>query len=139
METENKTPEINEKNETTKTKLAIIRIRGTVGVRKDIKDTLEMLKLHNKHFCVVYDSNPSITGMVKKIKDYVTWGDISDDTHKKLIEKRGEKSGDELKPFFRLHPPRGGFERKGIKTSYTLGGVLGYRGKKINDLIAKML
>ena len=44
-----------------------------------------------------------------------------------------------LKQFFRLHPPVGGFERKGIKKPYSIGGALGYRKEKINDLIKKML
>jgi large subunit ribosomal protein L30 len=43
------------------------------------------------------------------------------------------------KPFFRLKPPTGGFERKGIKQPYSVGGALGYRGKEINILIKKML
>ncbi len=44
-----------------------------------------------------------------------------------------------LKPFFRLHPPIGGFERKGIKMPYAKGGVLGDRKDKVSELIAKML
>ena len=44
-----------------------------------------------------------------------------------------------MKPFFRLHPPRKGFERKGIKMPFKLGGVLGPRGDKINNLIKKMI
>lgn len=44
----------------------------------------------------------------------------------------------ELKPFFRLHPPRKGYERKGIKKPYSTGGALGFRGEKIHDLIARM-
>ena len=44
-----------------------------------------------------------------------------------------------FKPYFKLHPPRGGFERKGIKTPFSLGGVLGYRKEKMNDLVRKML
>jgi large subunit ribosomal protein L30 len=43
-----------------------------------------------------------------------------------------------LKPFFRLHPPRKGYGRKGIKYPYTVGGALGYRGETINQLITKM-
>lgn len=43
----------------------------------------------------------------------------------------------ELKPVFRLHPPRGGFHGS-IKKPYP-EGELGYRGEKINDLIAKMI
>ncbi len=44
-----------------------------------------------------------------------------------------------IKPFFRLRPPRGGFERGGIKKHFKEGGALGYRGEKINELIEKML
>lgn len=44
-----------------------------------------------------------------------------------------------LKPFFRLTPPQGGFDRGGIKTQYSLGGALGYRTDKINALIRRML
>ncbi|PKK85965.1 MAG: 50S ribosomal protein L30 [Thermoplasmata archaeon HGW-Thermoplasmata-1] len=43
----------------------------------------------------------------------------------------------EVKPLFRLHPPRRGFE--GIKRSFVNGGALGYRGKEINALIRRML
>ncbi len=43
-----------------------------------------------------------------------------------------------IKPFFRLHPPRGGFKRS-IKRHYGAGGELGYRGKAINELILRML
>ncbi|NPA71156.1 MAG: 50S ribosomal protein L30 [Crenarchaeota archaeon] len=42
-----------------------------------------------------------------------------------------------LKPFFRLHPPRGGL--KSIKKHYSVGGDLGYRGIAINELIRRML
>ena len=38
---------------------------------------------------------------------------------------------------FRLHPPVKGYE--GNKRSWQNGGALGYRGDKINDLIARML
>lgn len=41
-----------------------------------------------------------------------------------------------LKPLFRLHPPRKGYE--GIKRSFKEGGALGYRGEKINQLIRRM-
>lgn len=41
--------------------------------------------------------------------------------------------------FFHLHPPRGGFERKGIKAPFSIGGSLGYRGNAINALIERML
>jgi len=42
-----------------------------------------------------------------------------------------------IKPVFRLHPPRKGFKGK-VKKSYTVGGVTGYMGETINDLIKRM-
>ena|SRR3989344_5543324 len=125
-------------------KVAVIRVRGTIGIRKDIKDTLDMLRLYKKNYCVVLNDTPSIRGMVKKIKDYVTYGNIDEEISKLLVEKRGktkkDKEGkDVLKPFFRLNPPRKGFGRKGIKLPFAVGGALGDREDKINDLIKRMI
>jgi large subunit ribosomal protein L30 len=39
---------------------------------------------------------------------------------------------------FRLHPPSKGFRGK-IKKSYNVGGELGYRGEKINELVSRMV
>ena len=43
----------------------------------------------------------------------------------------------DIKPVFRLSPPRKGYE--GIKRAYSVGGALGYRGKDINELIRRMM
>jgi large subunit ribosomal protein L30 len=43
-----------------------------------------------------------------------------------------------IRHVFRLHPPRKGFERKGVKKSFSVGGVTGHRGEKINDLVMRM-
>ena len=126
------------------TKIAVIRIRGKVNLKKPVKDTLKMLRLYKKNYCTVYDATSNILGMINKIKDYVTWGEIDDETLKLLKEKRGEKTknkkGEEIvKPFFRLSPPRKGFGRKGIKLPFNIGGALGNRKEKINDLIKRMI
>lgn len=44
-----------------------------------------------------------------------------------------------LKCFFRLTPPKGGFDRNGIKKQFSLGGALGYRKDNINNLLKRML
>ena len=44
-----------------------------------------------------------------------------------------------LKPVFRLNPPKKGFERKGIKKPYSVGGALGYRGDKIKAVLERMM
>jgi large subunit ribosomal protein L30 len=133
--------------------IAAIRIRGQVGVRKDIKGTLELLKLNKKHHCIVVKENPSFIGMFKKCKDFITWGEISENVLLELIKKRGRKGNKRLtedealklleeiksgkmqeKPF-RLSPPRKGF--KSTRLHYPKGD-LGER-KNIDDLIKRMM
>ena len=154
-------------------KVALIRIRGEIGLDKQIKRTLKLLHLYKKHVCSIVDNTDDYVGMLKKVKDYITWGELDKDTFKLLLEKRGklmkkqqleekylkEKTGFNveqfasefisgkqdlknvpgLKQFFRLMPPKGGFERGGIKKSFAMGGALGYRKEKINELIKKMI
>jgi large subunit ribosomal protein L30 len=121
-------------------KLALILIRGRVGIRFDIKDTLNSLNLLRKHACVIIDDNKVTRGMVVKCKDYITYGEIESETIEELTKTRGKKTSEgKTKKFFSLAPPKGGFERKGIKVPFKKGGALGYRGKKISDLIKKML
>ena len=151
---------------------AVIRIRSTINANREIRDTLKMLNLHKINSCTIIHPNPSYKGMLQKVKDYVTWGEIDAETLAELIRKRGRISGNRklteeyiknvlkfdslenfvdsllslkvclkdlkgVKPVFRLHPPRKGFEAK--KKPFTLGGSLGYRGEAINDLIKRMI
>ena len=104
-------------------------------IKKEVKDTLNMLKLYKQNYCVVVEASPSIMGMLKKVQSYITWGDVDEETLALLKEKRQEKE----KTFYRLHPPIKGFERKGIKIPFRQGGALGNRREKINDLIKKMI
>jgi len=120
-------------------KIAIIRIRGTDDVKEGIESTMRMLKLHKKNTCSIYPKTDSLMGMLQKCKDYVTYGEIDEETYQLLLEKRSIKKDGEVENYFHLHPPRGGFERKGIKTPFTLKGALGYRKEKINALIKKMI
>jgi large subunit ribosomal protein L30 len=43
-----------------------------------------------------------------------------------------------IQQYFRLHPPTKGFKGK-IKKGYGMGGELGYRGEKINELLERMI
>ncbi|MBU0666245.1 MAG: uL30 family ribosomal protein [Nanoarchaeota archaeon] len=122
--------------------LAVILIRTTIGLTYDMKETLNFLRLRRKYTCVVVEKVPEKLGMLNKVKDFVTYGEISKETLKELIDKRGQEDPNnkgKLKSHFHLHPPRGGFERKGTKKPFTKGGVLGYRKEKINDLLKRML
>jgi len=111
---------------------AIIRITGDVHLSRDMRETFNRLKLRRKYSCIVLNPNAEQKGMIDKIKDFIAFGEINDETLKKLKEKRGNKTNPN---FFRLHPPRGG-----IKTKFHFPkGVLGNHGEKINDLIERML
>ncbi len=110
---------------------AVVRIRSSIGARGEVVDTLNMLGLKKVNSLAVIDETGSYKGMLQKVKEHVTWGEID----KKLL--REVKKRDEKLKNIGLHPPRGGF--KSVKRSYANGGDLGYRGEKINELIGRML
>ena len=151
---------------------AVIRVRGHINIRKDIEDTMTLLRLNRVNHCVVVPQNDVTKGMLQKAKDFITWGEVSDEMLSKMIQSRGRLMGDKLiddayvaentsyqsvdafakgvvadeakysdlkdvKPVFRLHPPRQGYE--GVKRDFKTHGSLGYRGEKINTLIERML
>lgn len=152
--------------------LAVIRVRGSSGVFRDIKETLKMLHLTRNYHATLIDDRPSYLGMLRKVQNQVTWGEVSKDSTVQLLRERGKlvgnkkitkeylkeigyKSLDDLagaihkteveltrlpnvKPVFRLHPPKKGFKGK-VKKSYAAGGVTGHRGEAINNLIKRMI
>jgi len=71
-------------------KIAIVRVRGKVKVKKVVEDTLRMLRLYNKNYCVIIDNSQTANGMIQKVKDYVTFGEVSDKIFLELVIKRGE-------------------------------------------------
>ncbi|WP_455391436.1 50S ribosomal protein L30 [[Eubacterium] cellulosolvens] len=150
----------------------VVRVRGGINVRKSIKDTLKMLRLNRINHCVIIPETVEYKGMLKKAKDYITWGEADSKLLTELITTRGKLTGDvpitdkyvkanskykslsdftteiiknkakltdlkSVKPVIRLQPPRKGYE--GIKRPFTLGGALGYRGDKINELVRRMI
>lgn len=118
----------------TEEKLAVIRIRSAPMQSKKVEDTFKKLKLMKPNYCVLVPKTPTYEGMIKKVAHLVTWGEADAETEKALEAKK-EKG----KKAIRLQPPKGGFERKGVKLPYKVGGASGYRGKDIKKLINKML
>lgn len=150
--------------------IAAIRLRGRTGVKGKIEDTMKMMRLRRINHAVLIEENSSYMGMLQKAKDYITWGEIDEETLSNVIAKRGKLTGNQplteeylkentdyssieelskavmdgakleesgVKPVFRLHPPRKGYEN--IKKAYNEGGSLGYRGDNIGVLIKKMI
>ncbi|MCK5414971.1 MAG: 50S ribosomal protein L30 [Thermoplasmata archaeon] len=73
--------------------LAVVRVRGIINVKNDIRDTLTMLGLGRVNHCVLISENPQNMGMVRKVKDYVTWGPIDTETATLLVKERGQLKG----------------------------------------------
>ncbi len=74
---------------------AVVRVRGTVNIKEDIADTMKMLRLNSANHCVVVPETPSYKGMLQKVKDYVTWGEIDEPTMLQLLLLRGKLTGGE--------------------------------------------
>ncbi|MEM5829642.1 MAG: 50S ribosomal protein L30 [Candidatus Aenigmatarchaeota archaeon] len=73
---------------------AVIRIRGEAGLRKEVRDTLQMLRLKAPNNCVLIPETESYKGMLQKCKDVCTWGEIEKSTLIKLLQKRLRAEGD---------------------------------------------
>ncbi|MCX6818998.1 MAG: uL30 family ribosomal protein [Candidatus Aenigmarchaeota archaeon] len=106
--------------------LAVVRIRGKPGTRKEIADTLRLLGLKEMNNLAILPRTESILGMIKKTESKVAWGELSEELIERFKDKRTVK----------LKPPKGGL--KSVRRFYPKGD-LGYRGKEINELIKKMI
>lgn len=144
----------------------VVRVRGGIHSRQDIRRTLEELHLTRANHATVVPEEPAFRGMLMATQGYVTWGEAEPQTLEQLLLARGKtraggqltapgkgasptselvasvlRSGlarvTELKPLVRLTPPKGGW--KSTKKPYSLGGALGYRGRAINDLVKQMI
>ena len=76
--------------------IAVLRIRGEVGVREPIKKAMDLMKLHRKNRVVLIKNTPSNIGMINKVKDYCTFGEVDAEIVKELLEKRGRLPGNKL-------------------------------------------
>ncbi len=147
----------------------VVRVRGGIHARHDIVDTLEFLHLSRPNHATVVPEEASFRGMLHKVQGYVTWGEADSETVRLLLGSRGvtpdgKRLGTEgsagtappdldvlsasvlekglprtpsIRPLFRLKAPKGGW--RSTKKPFALGGALGYRGAKINELVRRMV
>jgi large subunit ribosomal protein L30 len=137
-------------NEGSKPKLlAVVRVRGVTGISPKIRFTLKLLGVEKSNYAAIIRPTAAYMGMIKKAKDYITWGPVSVETLSALLEKRGEtedgkklrelKKPEEIKSIafeiangsliksfgicktFRLTPPSGGYKNK--KKNYPYGDL----------------
>lgn len=147
-------------------KVCVVRIMSALKKRGDAQSTIKSLRLNKLHSCTIIDKTDANIGMLKKVDNLITYGELDEDSLKALLKRRamvsknkryewqenalddfaaaflsGKKTLKDLniKEVFSLHPPTKGFERKGKKTPFNLGGAFGYRGDKINLLLKRMI
>ena len=73
--------------------LAVLRVRGSVGLDKERRYVFKLMCLTRKNHAVLLEDSPSNVGSIKKVKDYATWGDVDVNTISLLLEKRGMLKG----------------------------------------------
>ena len=73
---------------------AVVQVRGTVKTRREIKDTLKMLRLHHINHCVIIPDTPAYVGMIRKVKDFVAYGEVDSGSVEELLRTRGRLVGD---------------------------------------------
>ena len=67
---------------------AVVRIKGNVDVRREMKDTFKMLRLDAPNNCILCPESKEWKGMIEKVKDCVTYGEIDKQTLVALLQKR---------------------------------------------------
>ena len=73
---------------------AVVRIRGHVTQRPEIKDTLRFLRLHRSNHCVLLPRTSPVEGMLLRAKDYITWGELDPTVAAMLLVRRARLPGD---------------------------------------------
>lgn len=137
--------------------IIVIRISGLVEIPPKAQETLFRMRLRRKYSAILLRHSSENSKLLQKVRNFVAYGEIDKETLYDLITKRGRATGKTkidaekiieqlekkslsnlgIKPFFRLHPPRGGVN---TKSHFPIRkGILGNNGKKINELVRRML
>jgi len=127
-------------------KSIIIQIRSLIGSNPDTRKTLELLRLGIKNNALICSDDEVHRGMFSKVKDYCTWGKLSDENFEKILSTANKveeckNNKNQISSWkLRLNPPRKGFD--GIFKPYvikTKKGTLGNREEDIMELLERML
>lgn len=72
----------------------VVRVRSNVNVERSIRETMDYLNLTKVNHAVIIPENDQYRGMLQKAKDYITWGEATENTVEKMLSERGRMTGD---------------------------------------------
>jgi large subunit ribosomal protein L30 len=73
--------------------LLVVRLRGTINIDHPVETTMKSLNLTRVNHATIVPDDPVTRGMVRKVKDYVTFGVIDKEAAQELLQKRGQVAG----------------------------------------------
>lgn len=110
------------------------------GMLQKAKDYVTWGEIDSELLAAIITKRGRISGNEKVTDEFVAensdYNNISE-LAEALINGEVKLADVNIKPVFRLHPPRKGYED--IRLSFREGGSLGYRGEEIKDLTKRML
>ena len=119
----------------------VVEKPSTKGMLQVAKDYITWGEIDKEMLSKLITSRGKLEGDKELTNDYVksaTSYDNIDKLSQAIIDNKFKyKDIPNVKPIFRLNPPKKGYE--GIKRSYINKRALGYRGKDINKLIKRMI
>lgn len=75
---------------------AVVRLKSSRDKNQKMKDTLDMLRLNSVNHCTIIPERPTYEGMLEKVKDLITWGEIDIETMVALLERSSDMENDDL-------------------------------------------
>ncbi len=73
--------------------LAVIRVRGTSGIRPQAVKSCSLMRLHHVNHMALINESETLQGMLQTAKDYITWGEIDKETLVEVLKNRALLEG----------------------------------------------
>jgi large subunit ribosomal protein L30 len=77
----------------TKTFILALRLKGSFGTPTYLDKALSTLRLKRRFNAVLLENKVNVIGMLRGVKDYITWGELKAPDIAKLLKERGEIVG----------------------------------------------
>jgi len=74
----------------------VVRMKGTVNVPYWARITLESLSLSKRFRATIIPENEQTLGMLRKIKEFVSWTSVDTEFIREFVEKKGRTSASKL-------------------------------------------